>query len=338
MKYLVGTLTVFCALARGATLFLGAYPNSILVFDEAKGQVIDRIPLSTGLPTAMKLSDDKKRIYVTTNDHSGIEVIDVATRHVINHFALNTATKRYRFNGGTPDPEGKLFYTVTTEMDKRLEHYDVGKPQYTVIDLAQQKIVKTVQVASEDEDANAGYGRGFEISPDGKYLYQFRDRVVILSTADFKVVERIELSKPEFAGGEMENIGFGSPLDSINEPGQHISLFNSWDPIVHNRIFGIARFDLTTREVNFTPIGRLRRAWRACTSRRTRRLRTRWSPMERTVTSAASFGHSISRPTAGRRMPSSLAARASALECRETASNSTFMEPASKSRCTTRRA
>ena len=255
MKYLVGTLTVFCALARGATLFLGAYPNSILVFDEAKGQVIDRIPLSTGLPTAMKLSDDKKRIYVTTNDHSGIEVIDVATRHVINHFALNTATKRYRFNGGTPDPEGKLFYTVTTEMDKRLEHYDVGKPQYTVIDLAQQKIVKTVQVASEDEDANAGYGRGFEISPDGKYLYQFRDRVVILSTADFKVVERIELSKPEFAGGEMENIGFGSPLDSINEPGQHISLFNSSDPIVHNRIFGIARFDLTTREVNFTPIG-----------------------------------------------------------------------------------
>jgi len=254
MKYLFCALTLFGTLASGGTLFIGAYPDSIMVFDEAKGQVIDRIPLSTGLPMSMKLSDDKKRIYVTTNDHSGIEVIDVASRRVIQHFVLNTATTRYRFNGGIADPDGHLFYTVITEIDKRLEHYEVGKPQYAVIDLAQQKIVKTVPVAPEDENANSGYGRGFEISPDGKYLYQFRDSVVILSTADFKVVDRIALSKPEF-DGEMENVGFGSPLDSIGEPGQHISLFNSSDPIVHNRIFGVARFDLTTRKFNFTPIG-----------------------------------------------------------------------------------
>ena len=74
----------------GATLFLGAYPDSVLVFDEAKGQIVDRIPLVTGLPTSMRLSLDRKKIYVTTNDHSGIEVIDVATRKVTNHFVLNT--------------------------------------------------------------------------------------------------------------------------------------------------------------------------------------------------------------------------------------------------------
>jgi len=166
MKYLFCALTLFGTLASGGTLFIGAYPDSIMVFDEAKGQVIDRIPLSTGLPMSMKLSDDKKRIYVTTNDHSGIEVIDVASRRVIQHFVLNTATTRYRFNGGIADPDGHLFYTVITEIDKRLEHYEVGKPQYAVIDLAQQKIVKTVPVAPEDENANSGYGRGFEISPD----------------------------------------------------------------------------------------------------------------------------------------------------------------------------
>jgi hypothetical protein len=124
-----------------------------------------------------------------------------------------------------------------------------------VIDLAQQKVVKTVDIAREDENANGGfYGRaGFEVSPDGKYLYQFRDKVVILSTDDFKVVDRIDLAKPDFA--EMENIGFGGLLDSISEPGKHISLFNSADPIVHNRTFGIARFDLSTRRVDFTPLG-----------------------------------------------------------------------------------
>src|SRR5207249_9415074 len=77
-------LTVFSAAAKGATLFMGAYPDSIIVFDEAKGQVVDRIRLSTGLPTSMRLSLDRKKIYVTTNDHSGVEVLDAATHKVIN--------------------------------------------------------------------------------------------------------------------------------------------------------------------------------------------------------------------------------------------------------------
>jgi len=248
-------LALSCAAAPGATLFLGAYPDSIIVFDEGKGQIVDRIKLTTGLPTSMRLSQDRKKIYVTTNDHSGLEVIDAATHKVTNHFVLNTPTKRYRFNGGAPDPQDKVFYTVTTEMNKLSDRYEIGKLQYTVIDLAQQKVAKTVEIAREDENANGGfYGRaGFEVSPDGKYLYQFRDKVVILSTDDFKVVDRIDLAKPEFPG--MENVGFGGLLDSISEPGQHISLFNSADPIVHNRTFGIARFDLSTRRVDFTPIG-----------------------------------------------------------------------------------
>ena len=240
--------------AQAALLFMGAYPSSLIVFDEAKGQIVDRIPLTTGLPTGIRLSMDKKTIYVTTNDHSGIEVVDVATRKVTNHFVLNTPTKHFRFNGGTPDPGGKLFYTVTTEIDKLVDHYDMGKPKYTVIDLAQQKIVKTVDFAKEDEASARGGGRGgFEISKDGKYLYQFRDQVVVMDTADFKVVDRIQLAKPDLPG--VENIGFGGNLDSISAPGEHVSLFNAQDPYVHNRVFGIAKFDLQTRHVDFTPIG-----------------------------------------------------------------------------------
>jgi hypothetical protein len=240
--------------AHGGTIFMGAYPSSLLVFDEGKGAIAGRIPLTTGLPTSIRLSMDRKTIYVTTNDHSGIEVIDVATRKVTNHFVLNTATKRYRFNGGTPDPSGKLFYAISTEIDKLADHFEVGKPKYTVIDLEQQKIVKTFDIAKEDENANGGgRGGGLEISKDGKYLYQFRDKVVILNTSDFKVVDRIDLAKPDLPG--LENVGFGGVLDSISEPGQHVSLFNATDPYVHNRVFGVARFDLGNRQVNFTPIG-----------------------------------------------------------------------------------
>jgi hypothetical protein len=136
-------VTLLPTVAPAATVFMGAYPDAVIVFDEAKGQIVQRIPLSTDLSTSMRLSQDCKTIYVTTNDRSGIEVIDIATRKVTNKFFLNTPTKRYRFNGGVPDPTGKLFYTVSTEMSKLADRYDVGKPKYTVIDLREQKIVKT---------------------------------------------------------------------------------------------------------------------------------------------------------------------------------------------------
>jgi hypothetical protein len=250
----LATASALClGICQASTLFMGAYPNSIIVFDEAQGKVVEHIPLATGLPTSMRLSADKKTLFVTTNDNSGVEVIDVATRKVTNHFVLNTPTKRFRFNGGTPDPTGKLLYTTTTEINKLVDHFEIGKPKYTVIDLAQQKIVKTVDVPTADATAGGGRGGGFEISPDGKFLYQFRNAIIILSSEDFKEVSRIDLSKPDLPS--MENIGFGGQLDSLRDPGQHISLFNSADPIVHNRVFGIGRFDLTTHQMEFTPIG-----------------------------------------------------------------------------------
>src|SRR5260370_28485996 len=165
-------LTLLSAAASGATLFLGAYPDSIIVFDEAKGQIVDRIPLTTGLPTSLRLSQDRKKIYVTTNDHGGIEVIDIATRKVTNHFVLDSETKRYRFNGGAPDPEDKLLYTTTTEITKQADRYEIGKPKYTGIDLAGQKIAHTVDIPDQDQNANsfgggAGRRRGpLEDSPD----------------------------------------------------------------------------------------------------------------------------------------------------------------------------
>lgn len=251
-------LLLAASAAPAATLFLGAYPDSVLVFDEAKGQIVDRIHLETGLPRNMRLSHDGKLIYVYTLDHNGIEIIDVATRKVMSHFVLDTPAKRYRFaEGGVLDPQNKFLYTVTTEIDKQIDHYDIAHPKYTVIDVAGQKIDRTVDIPREDENGFRafGHGAGFEISPDGKYLYEFRDRVVILDSSDFKVVDRLDLSKPEVPGQEMESVGFGGELDSIAEPGQHISLFNSSDPIVHNHVFGIARFDLTTRRVDYTPVG-----------------------------------------------------------------------------------
>jgi len=250
MKRLFSLMALLAAAATAGTLYLPAYPAAVLVFDESKGQIVDRISLATGTPMSVRLAPDHKKIYVTTIDHNGIEVIDVATRKVINHFVLNTETKQYRFRGGAVDPDGKLFYTVTREIDKLPEHFEVARAKYTVIDLAQQKIIRTADMSREDELTNR---LAFEVSPDGKYLYQFGPKITILQTSDFKIVDQLDLAQPDFHG--MENVHLGGDLDLISQPGVHTSIFNSSDPIVHNRVFGLARLDLATRQVTYNPIG-----------------------------------------------------------------------------------
>src|SRR5260370_28877311 len=134
----------------------------------------------------IRQSPDHKKIYVTTIDHNGIEVIDVATRKVINHFVLNTPTKQYRFFAGTPDPEGKLFYTVTKEITAFPEHYEVSKPKYTIVDLTRQKIIKTVEIPKSEESQNQGdwCTGATEVSPETKLLYQFGEKSTILPASD----------------------------------------------------------------------------------------------------------------------------------------------------------
>jgi len=260
LTILAACCAVLAGFASAGTLYLPAYPAAVLVFDEAKAQIVDRIPLTTGTPMSIHLSPDHKTIYVTTIDRNGIEVIDVATRKVTNHFELNTSTKQFRLFAGTPDPTGKLFYAVTKEITKFPEHYEVAKPKYTVVDLEQKKIVKTVDITKEEEPQNQGdYGVGWlEISPDGKLLYQFGEKISILQASDFKVLDHIDLARPDAPGMENVHIGggdFGNDLDLINEPGEHTALFVSADPIVHNRVFGLARFDLSTKQIDFKPIG-----------------------------------------------------------------------------------
>src|SRR5262250_2481848 len=89
---------LLAATSEASVLFLPAYPDRVLVVDEATQQVIDTIQTQVGLPTGVRLSYDRKKIYITTGDNNGVAVIDLATHKVLNHFTLNTSKTQFRFN------------------------------------------------------------------------------------------------------------------------------------------------------------------------------------------------------------------------------------------------
>ncbi len=232
-------------------LYVGSLNHKVLVIDEGQEKVVDQIPLQTGVPRGLTPSQDKKKLYVSTPLHSGIEVIDLASRKVTNQFTLDEGNRRYWFRGFTPDPQDRVLYTVLHARVKQIDRFEIEKPKFAVIDLAQQKIAKTFDFPKEEE-TRFHFG-SLRVSPDGKYLYQFRENLLIFDTTDFKLVEKIELSKPQYPGMETINLGPGD--DPHDEPGMVTALFNSTDPIVHHRIFGIAKVDLARRTFDFTPVG-----------------------------------------------------------------------------------
>ncbi|WP_231635950.1 YncE family protein [Novosphingobium sp. ST904] len=237
--------------SQAGTIVLGGYPDQIQFVDDASGKVVQKVTLETGLPDNIQLSADRSKIYVTTLTTSGIEVLDAASRKVVNKFSLNTPTTRYRFTGGVADPTGRWFYTVAQHYDKEIDLYRVSKPQYVVIDLKTQKIARAVDIDKEDE--GPGYRTRLAIAPDGKTLYVFDKKIRVIDTATLKVADRIDLAKPEDPG--MRDVSMGGTLETLHDPNAYVSVFNAADPYIHNKVFGIARFDLTSREFKFTPIG-----------------------------------------------------------------------------------
>jgi len=232
------------------TMFLGGYPDEIMVLDDQTGAITQKIKLDAGLPVSMTLSDDNKLLYITTITSSGIAVIDVATKKVINSFQLDTPSTRYRFSGGVPDSTGRYFYIVAERIDKLNDRYRIHDQAFMVVDLQQKKIVREVPVSSDDDVP--AYRTRLMLSPDNKKLYVVGKKVLVLDTATLKTIDTLD---PGEDLPEMTDVEFGRGIDRIVEPGQFVAPYTAEDKFIHNKIFGIGRFDLASQQFTFDPIG-----------------------------------------------------------------------------------
>src|ERR1700693_5395933 len=66
----------------GGLMYMGTWPHHVLVMDENKQTVVDKIAMKTAVPFGFQLSADRKKLYVTTIEKSGIETVDLATNKV----------------------------------------------------------------------------------------------------------------------------------------------------------------------------------------------------------------------------------------------------------------
>ncbi len=236
--------------AAAQLTYFGMWPHQIGVFDSVQEKIVATIDLKTDVPRMLLLSPDKKKLYALTANDNSIVTIDLATRSVTSSFSLNAGNQNVRLMGLTRDPGGKYLFGLATAISKQVDHYDIGDPEFVVIDLAAQKITRTAPLPKDHE--SLGFRNPIRVSPDGKLLYLFGENISVFDTASFHLVKKVDLAKPQAPG--VENVSFGLLDDPNDLPGKVTSVFISSDPYVHRAVFGIGVIDLATLAVNFSPV------------------------------------------------------------------------------------
>jgi hypothetical protein len=240
-------------------MYIGTLDQKLLVIKEDTGDIAGEIPLG-GIPRTTVLSTDGTKVHIITTKMD-VETVDLVSRKVISSFSLadpRTSPRMMRnaggrsFSGIAVDPNGRYIYTGLQVTVKELDQFRIDPPQFVTIDLQEKKIAKSVPFP-KGYDQGFGFAATYKISPDGKLLYVFDEDIVVFNLADLKELDRIALAKPEYPGASPYRLAASD--DPNDEPGIVTSIFTSVDPVVHKETLGMAKLNLTTKKVEYAPIG-----------------------------------------------------------------------------------
>src|SRR5579872_2243361 len=127
MKFLLPLLLTTLLPAFGAeeklsggngTLYIGGRPSHILILDEATEKPVGEIKMKTGTPANIDISQDKKRFYCVDMSFENIEIVDIASRQVIDNFKLSEGNKKARIWGMEADPLNRFMIIMTKTATK----------------------------------------------------------------------------------------------------------------------------------------------------------------------------------------------------------------------------
>jgi len=230
------------------TLYIGTY-TSIVVVDEATGEIEDQIFLETGIPRSMVLSEDRTRFYVLNTMYEDIEVVDLETRQSVDRFTLSSGNRKVRIWGYTIDPLDRYAILLIKTYDRLPDRFDVSRPVLVKYDLEQRAVTDTIAWPEGETRENAR----LLFSPDGEYLYFFSSDILVLETETFTEVDRWAYEDAlDESFGRFE---FGFPAQAFEEPGYFTGLFRVTEPIQGRRLMGVARVNLAERDIQFYTLG-----------------------------------------------------------------------------------
>jgi DNA-binding beta-propeller fold protein YncE len=232
-----------------ATWYIGTYTNDILVWDEASENVVDRITMKNFFPIGVTVNQAKSRLYVENATMERMEVVDLATKQVIEEHTLSHDSVTFRFLSFAANPSDTKAIILGNRTTKRSDRFVIDGPLLLEYDLRTKQVTDTIPWPDGEERDNVG----FQFSPDGKIVYFFTNDIIAVDAETYEEIDRWKISQPLEPGLGVQN--FGIAAGTYDEPGVATGLFRMQDPIQNRSLMGIARVRLAEKSVDFFTLG-----------------------------------------------------------------------------------
>ncbi|MDH5588652.1 MAG: hypothetical protein OEZ65_03915 [Gemmatimonadota bacterium] len=258
MARLVHPVAVVIALALSAASasaqanalwYIGTYSNDILVWDESTESVVDTIRTRHFIPMDVEPNASLNRLYVTDASMQNVEIVDLATRSVVDEFTLSEGRVVVRISGLAVRPDDEKAVVFAKRYTRLRDRYVVEGPWLLEYDLRAKQVTDTIPWPGGHERDRVG----FRYSPDGGTLYLFAEDIIALDAESFEETRRWKISEPLEPG--LGRPSFGTAPNTYDDPATATSIFRMTDPIQNRRMMGIAQVRLAENEVDFFTLG-----------------------------------------------------------------------------------
>jgi DNA-binding beta-propeller fold protein YncE len=236
--------------AQTATWYIATYTHDVLVWDEASEEIVDRIEMNNFIPTRILVNEDQTRLYVQEASAQRIEIVDLASREVVDELTLSHDSVSVRIDGFAPHPSGDRAVIFAKRYTALADRYLVEGPFLLEYDLRSKQVTDTIPWP-DDEPRDRGVG--FRYSPDGETLYFFVEDIIAVDADTYEEVDRWEISEPLEPG--LGRPSFGVNPGTYDEDGVATGLYRMRDPIQNRNMMGVAEVRLSEKEVDFYTLG-----------------------------------------------------------------------------------
>ncbi len=237
----------FAAAIEPRVLLVGVWPNRLRFFDETTEEIVGEMHLRYGAVTNVFGSDrtpDSRRFFFVTDRMEAVEVVDIASRKVVDEVKLSSPERRVRMYGAAPDAEGKVLYITVEAVGMEVDRFLPETVDVVRYDLESHRVLDSFPLPPSIEAPFLP--PLLRPAPDGKTLYVLSQNIYVLDVETHQIVDKIDLSKPRAPGYGAAGLGF-APFEA--SPGVLYGIYRSPDPILNKPMFGITRVDLARREV-----------------------------------------------------------------------------------------
>lgn len=221
------------------------YPNFLAQYDPTTDTLVRKVELKRGMFWSTRLTHDRKRMLVVTDQQQSIEVVDLATGTVQSEHPFREEGVILRIREVRECPGGVHWLVQTERVKKELDRYSFEAAQWLLYDSSTQKVVRKVRRLPDVLQ------RGASLSADGTTWQQQDDEgnLRFLDGRTFEELGKIDLRTPRYFGAGAIRLS-GTDLLDRRDPMRALMLFTTTDPVETRRTsWGLCELDLKERRI-----------------------------------------------------------------------------------------